>query len=71
MTNVSTLSVAQGRLTGTGDSAVWASVQPRLESYIQQELAKLPTPPSLVSRKRRRRRLCATPFRHSTSRRPS
>lgn len=44
MTNVSTLSVAQGRLTGTGDSAVWASVQPRLESYIQQELAKLPTP---------------------------
>ena len=44
MTNVSTLSVAQGRLSGTGDSAVWASVQPRLESYIQQELAKLPTP---------------------------
>lgn len=44
MTNVSTLSVAQGRLTGTGGSAVWASVQPRLESYIQQELAKLPTP---------------------------
>lgn len=44
MTKVSTLSVAQGRLTGTGDSAVWDSVQPRLESYIQQELAKLPTP---------------------------
>lgn len=44
MTNVSTLSVAQGRLTGTGDSAVWASVQPRLETYIKQELAKLPTP---------------------------
>ena len=44
MTNVSTLSVAQGRLTGTGDTAVWASVQPRLERYIQQELAKLPTP---------------------------
>ena len=44
MTNVSTLSVAQGRLTGTGDTAVWASVQPRLETYIKQELAKLPTP---------------------------
>lgn len=44
MTNVSTLSVAQGRLTGAGDSAVWASVQPRLETYIKQELAKLPTP---------------------------
>lgn len=44
MTNVSTLSVAQGKLTGQGDSAVWASVQPRLEKYIQQELAKLPTP---------------------------
>lgn len=44
MTNVSTLSVAQGRLTGTGDSAVWASVQPRLEAYIKQELAKLPAP---------------------------
>lgn len=44
MTNVSTLSVAQGRLTGAGDSAVWASVQPRLETYIKQEIAKLPTP---------------------------
>ena len=44
MTNVSTLSVAHGRLTGTGDSAVWAAVQPRLEAYIKQELAKLPTP---------------------------
>lgn len=44
MKNVSTLSIAQGKLSGTGDSAVWASVQPRLESYIQQELAKLPTP---------------------------
>jgi hypothetical protein len=42
--NVSTLSIAQGKLTGQGDSAVWAAVQPRLEKYIQQELAKLPTP---------------------------
>lgn len=44
MKNVSTLSIAQGKLTGQGDSAVWAAVQPRLEKYIQQELAKLPTP---------------------------
>ena len=44
MKNVSTLSIAQGKLTGQGDSAVWAAVQPRLERYIQQELAKLPTP---------------------------
>lgn len=44
MKNVSTLSIAQGKLTGQGDTAVWAAVQPRLESYIQRELAKLPTP---------------------------
>lgn len=44
MTDVSTLSVAQGKLTGTGDAAVWASVQPKLETYIKRELAKLPTP---------------------------
>mgnify|MGYP000931195348 CR=1 FL=1 len=69
MAQATTLSLTKGKLSGTGDSAVWASVQPRLESYIQQELAKLPT--SLVSRKRRRRRLCATPLRRSTCRRPS
>lgn len=28
MKNVSTLSIAQGKLTGQGDSAVWAAVQP-------------------------------------------
>lgn len=44
MAQATTLAVNLGKLSGTGDSAVWASVQPRLESYIQQELAKLPTP---------------------------
>lgn len=44
MKNVSTLSITQGKLTGQGDSAVWAAVQPRLEAYIKQELAKMPTP---------------------------
>ena len=44
MAQATTLAVNLGKLSGTGDSAVWAAVQPRLEAYIKQELAKLPTP---------------------------
>lgn len=44
MKSVSTLSVNQGKLHGQGENLVWNVVQPRLERYIQQELAKLPTP---------------------------
>lgn len=44
MKSVSTLSVNQGKLHGQGENLVWNVVQPRLASYIQQELAKLPTP---------------------------
>lgn len=44
MAQATTLAINLGKLSGTGDSAVWATVQPRLERYIQQELAKLPTP---------------------------
>ena len=44
MKSVSTLSVNQGKIHGQGENLVWNVVQPRLERYIQQELAKLSTP---------------------------